>query len=85
MSLISKLLLISAHPNCKFFISHGGLLSSIESVHFGVPIIGVPILFDQHVNVNKAVANGYAIKVDLDYDLPQKLKAAINILQTDGT
>ncbi|CAB3233302.1 unnamed protein product [Arctia plantaginis] len=37
---------ILAHPNCKLFISHGGLLSSIETIHFGVPIIGVPLLFD---------------------------------------
>lgn len=60
------------------FISHGGLLSSIETVHFGVPIIGVPLLFDQIINVNKAVASGYAIKVDFTYDLAKDLKAAIN-------
>ncbi|KAI8437494.1 hypothetical protein MSG28_011810, partial [Choristoneura fumiferana] len=53
---------ILAHPKCLFFITHGGHLSSIESVHFGVPTIGVPIFFDQFININKAVNNGYAIK-----------------------
>ncbi|CAB3238632.1 unnamed protein product [Arctia plantaginis] len=69
---------ILAHPNCKLVISHGGLLSSIETIHFGVPIIGVPLLFDQTINVNKAVASGYAIKVEFTYDLPTHLKTAIN-------
>ncbi|XP_075984666.1 UDP-glucosyltransferase 2-like [Anticarsia gemmatalis] len=69
---------ILAHPNCKFFISHGGLLSSIEAMHFGVPIIGIPVLFDQVTNVKKAMWHGYALNVDLDWDLPKNLKVAIN-------
>lgn len=75
--------LILAHPKCKFFISHGGLLSSIETIYFGVPIIGIPVLFDQFNNVNKGVANGYAIGVTLNYDLPKNLKAAIDVMLND--
>lgn len=30
-----------AHPNVKFFISHGGLLSTTETVYHGKPIIGM--------------------------------------------
>ncbi|CAB3238630.1 unnamed protein product [Arctia plantaginis] len=74
---------ILAHPNCKLFITHGGHHSSIESIHFGVPIIGIPVLFDQKLNVNKAVASGYAIKLDLGYDVPTKLIEAINTMLTD--
>lgn len=74
---------VSEHPNCKLFITHGGHHSSIESIHFGVPVIGMPVLFDQKLNVNKAVATGYAIKVDLGYDAPAKLKEAINTMLTD--
>ncbi|XP_075984944.1 uncharacterized protein LOC142982368 [Anticarsia gemmatalis] len=69
---------ILAHPNCKFFITHGGLLSSIEAVHFGVPIIGIPVLFDQFTNVKKALSHGYALEVDLNWDLPKNLRVAIN-------
>ncbi|KAI8437496.1 hypothetical protein MSG28_011810 [Choristoneura fumiferana] len=76
---------ILAHPKCLFFITHGGHLSSIESVHFGVPTIGVPIFFDQFININKAVNNGYAIKVDLNLDLPTNLKTAINKMLTSTT
>ncbi|XP_050556014.1 UDP-glucosyltransferase 2-like [Spodoptera frugiperda] len=74
---------ILAHPNVKIFITHGGLFSSIEAIHFGVPIIGIPVRFDQNTNVNKAVLNGYASKVALSYDLPKDLKAAINFMLND--
>lgn len=72
--------LITAHPNCLFFITHGGHLSSTEAIHFGVPIIGVPVFFDQFVNINKAAAKGYAIRVPLTYDLAKDLKEAIKTM-----
>ncbi|KAM3962076.1 UDP-glucosyltransferase 2-like [Aphomia sociella] len=74
---------ILAHPNCLFFISHGGLLSSTEAIHFGVPIIGIPIYFDQFVNVNRAVVKGYAISVPLSFNLPNDLKAAIRTMLSE--
>lgn len=74
---------ILAHPNIKMFITHGGLFSSIEAIHFGVPIIGVPVFFDQFTNVNKAVQNEYALRVPLSHNLPKDLKAAINVMLTD--
>ncbi|XP_028177815.1 2-hydroxyacylsphingosine 1-beta-galactosyltransferase-like [Ostrinia furnacalis] len=71
---------ILAHPNCKLFITHGGLLSSTEALHFGVPIIGVPISYDQFLNIEKAVTRGYALQVALSYKLPEKLRSAINVV-----
>lgn len=75
---------ILAHPNCLFFISHGGLLSSTEAIHFGVPTIGVPIFFDQFLNVNRAVTKGYAIYVPLTTNLPHDLKPAIETMLSDS-
>lgn len=68
---------ILAHPNCVLFITHGGLLSTTEALHFGVPIIGVPMFADQFINVNRAVAKGFAKRVDLNYKTPENLKMAI--------
>ncbi|CAG9793353.1 unnamed protein product [Diatraea saccharalis] len=71
------------HPNCVVFVTHGGLLSSTESIHFGVPIIGIPIFFDQFLNINKAASNGYAIRVPLNYELPKNLEVAIQTMLSD--
>lgn len=59
------------------FVTHSGLLSSIEAMHFGVPVIGVPISFDQILNAKKSVAAGYSITVEISYNLAQDLKHAI--------
>lgn len=57
-----------AHPNVKLFITHGGLLSSIETVYHGVPVLCLPLFGDQDLNSNKAVEAGYALKLDLHDD-----------------
>lgn len=54
---------ILAHPNVKVFITHGGLLGTQEGVHRAVPMLGIPIYADQHLNMNKAVLGGYAVKL----------------------
>ncbi|KAJ6636556.1 UDP-glucosyltransferase 2 [Pseudolycoriella hygida] len=60
-----------AHPNIRLFISHCGLGSITESMFHGVPILGIPFIYDQHVNaikiaeeVNEMLSNRtYALKV----------------------
>ncbi|XP_072933658.1 uncharacterized protein [Epargyreus clarus] len=74
---------ILAHPNCVLFITHGGLLSTTEAVHFGVPIIGVPVFYDQFSNIDRAVKRGFAKKVTLGNNFTKKLKAAIEDILTD--
>lgn len=59
------------------FITHGGLLSTTETIHFGVPIIGIPVFADQFSNVDRAVNKGFALRVDLSYTLAEDLKVAI--------
>ncbi|KAK9736966.1 UDP-glucoronosyl and UDP-glucosyl transferase [Popillia japonica] len=52
-----------AHPNVKVFITHGGLLSTIESLHRGVPIIGIPIFGDQKMNMANAINQGHGLMI----------------------
>ncbi|XP_066904018.1 uncharacterized protein [Halyomorpha halys] len=41
---------VLAHKNALLFITHGGYLSLVEAVHFGVPVIGIPFFGDQAKN-----------------------------------
>ncbi|KAJ8709291.1 hypothetical protein PYW07_009117 [Mythimna separata] len=68
---------ILAHPNLAVFITHGGLLSTTESIHFGVPIIGIPVFGDQFMNVEKSINKGFAQRVDLTYTMADELKKKI--------
>ncbi|CAK1594077.1 unnamed protein product, partial [Parnassius mnemosyne] len=74
---------ILAHPKCVLFITHSGLLSTTEAVHFGVPIIGIPVFADQFVNILRAVNKGFAKKVDLSYEIVDELKTAIEDILID--
>ncbi|KAJ9601563.1 hypothetical protein L9F63_000306, partial [Diploptera punctata] len=50
---------ILAHPNVRLFITHGGLLSTEETVHRGVPVVGIPIFGDQRLNMKKTESLGF--------------------------
>ncbi|CAB3233294.1 unnamed protein product [Arctia plantaginis] len=69
---------ILAHPNCKLLVSHGGLLSISEALHYGVPIVGIPLFADHHVNMIRAVKRGFALQLDLSGEMTEKLKIAIH-------
>lgn len=56
---------IISHPNLRVFITHGGLLSTTESVYHGVPLIGIPVFGDQQMNMENAASAGYGVKIDL--------------------
>lgn len=45
-------------------MTHGGLNSLQEAIYHGVPVIGMPFMTDQHLNVGRAVTDGYAVKLD---------------------
>ncbi|KAH8343820.1 hypothetical protein KR059_011115 [Drosophila kikkawai] len=74
---------ILAHPNVKMFITHGGLLSSTESVYFGKPVLGLPCFYDQHMNVQRAQRMGFGLGLDLNNLKQEELEKAIKTLLTD--
>ncbi|XP_043473286.1 UDP-glucosyltransferase 2-like [Leptopilina heterotoma] len=54
------------HKNTKVFITHCGLLSSFETIYFGVPVIGIPIAADQFRNLDTLVKKNMGMKLDLN-------------------
>lgn len=53
------------HPKIKAFVAHGGTNGIYESMYHGVPIIGIPLLFDQFENILRMEVRGAAKMVDV--------------------
>ncbi|XP_017015592.2 UDP-glucosyltransferase 2-like [Drosophila takahashii] len=58
---------ILSHPNLKLFITNGGLLSVMEAVHSGVPMLGLPMFFDQFGNLRWGELAGMAEVLDINF------------------
>lgn len=71
------------HPNIKAFITHGGLMGTQESIHYGVPMIGVPLFGDQYVNIDIYAGNNIAVRLDVDTLTEEAMDAAINAILHD--
>ncbi|XP_055904974.1 UDP-glycosyltransferase UGT5-like [Eupeodes corollae] len=75
---------ILSHPNVKLFITHGGLLSTTESIFYGKPFVGIPMFGDQFLNMARAEAIGYGVTVDYNELTEELFSAAINKVIKDS-
>lgn len=66
-----------AHPNVILFISHCGLIGTLETVYYGKPLICIPIFVDQATNAATAKNFGTAIILDFKKFNEATLKSAI--------
>lgn len=57
---------VLAHPNVKLVIHHGGLLTSYEAIDREVPMIIIPLAYDQNMNARLMVKNNIAKELDLN-------------------
>ncbi|XP_061701698.1 UDP-glucuronosyltransferase 2B20-like isoform X2 [Syngnathoides biaculeatus] len=53
------------HPKTKVFVTHGGTNGIYEAIYHSVPILGIPLIFDQHDNMVRLKARGAAEFVDV--------------------
>ncbi|KAJ4845375.1 hypothetical protein Tsubulata_050614 [Turnera subulata] len=57
---------ILSHPSTGGFVSHCGWNSVLESLSFGVPIIGMPFVFDQPINARLVEDVGVGLEIKRD-------------------
>ncbi|XP_059219532.1 UDP-glucosyltransferase 2-like [Stomoxys calcitrans] len=74
---------VLAHPRVKLFISHGGLLSTTESVSHGKPMLGLPMFYDQMMNIEKAKQSGFALSLDFNSMERQDFEQSIREMMTN--
>ncbi|XP_018334023.2 UDP-glucuronosyltransferase 2B15-like [Agrilus planipennis] len=71
---------ILAHPNLKLFITHGGLLSIIEAIYHGVPLLVIPIFAEQFMNAADVESLGYGLKLYYTHITEENFSYLINEL-----
>ncbi|XP_033181153.1 UDP-glucuronosyltransferase 2C1-like [Mastacembelus armatus] len=53
------------HPKIRCFVTHGGTNGVQEAIYHGVPVVGLPLFFDQPDNLSRIRAKGGAVIVDI--------------------
>ncbi|KAJ8954702.1 hypothetical protein NQ318_011395 [Aromia moschata] len=71
---------VLAHPNVILFITHVGLLGTIEAIYHGVPLLGLPVFWDQEKNIEEAVLKGFALKISFPELNEDNFACAVNEL-----
>jgi glucuronosyltransferase len=76
--IISECFVLAGHPNVLVFLSHGGLMSTIEAAYNGVPVVGIPFYGDQRTNLANLEARGMAIQLQYDNITKQSVLDALH-------
>ncbi|XP_076581013.1 UDP glucuronosyltransferase 5 family, polypeptide G1 [Chaetodon auriga] len=52
------------HPKTRAFVAHGGTNGMYEAIYHGIPVLGLPLLFDQFDNLHRLKVRGAARVVE---------------------
>lgn len=70
-------------PRADLVITHGGNNTTTEAMHFGKPMILLPLFWDQYDNAARVAEKGYGVRLDTYRFRPEELTAAIDQLLHD--
>jgi MGT family glycosyltransferase len=74
---------VSVLPQVDLVITHGGNNTTTESLHFGKPMVLLPIFWDQHDNAQRMEETGFGIRLPTYSFGEGDLPAAIDRLLAD--
>nr|XP_018900056.1 PREDICTED: UDP-glucuronosyltransferase 2B7-like isoform X4 [Bemisia tabaci] len=74
---------VLAHPNCVLFLTHGGVSSLMEAIHYAVPIVGMSFFGDQPSNLAHAEHFGYGLHIPFRDLTQDSLRSAIRAVLED--
>ncbi|XP_054465758.1 UDP-glucuronosyltransferase 2B20-like [Anoplopoma fimbria] len=75
---------ILGHHKTKVFVTHGGTNGIYEAIYHGVPVLGIPLIFDQYDNMVRLKSRGVADIVEVTtLDVESLTSALKNILDPE--
>jgi hypothetical protein len=71
---------VLGHPKIRMFLTHGGYGGTTEAVYHGCPLLGIPMMGDQMLNMQKSQAAGFAVTLEFTDLSEETLLNGINRL-----
>ena len=71
-------------PLCDLVICHGGNNTVCEAVHFGKPLVVLPLFWDQYDNAQRVAETGFGLRLDTYRVTGDELRGAVQRLLSDG-
>jgi MGT family glycosyltransferase len=75
----------SVLPLCQLAITHGGNNTITECLHYGKPVVVLPLFWDQHDNAQRMHELGLGIRLDTYQFTDTQMHTALDRLLTDAT
>ncbi|XP_031766752.2 UDP-glycosyltransferase UGT5-like [Galleria mellonella] len=73
------------HPKVKVFITQGGIQSTDEAIDAGVPLIGIPLIWDQWASTERYMRHGIGIKLEMNTITEELIINAVTTIISDSS